>query len=236
VRRLLDPFGITRAGAGLLVWGLRLSGSLLDDIAETVEAVLHLQREREEELGEELTREAPAPPTPLPPRRPQAYEEREPRVPPPPVAPPTVGTPTPTPTRTPTPTPTRTPTPTPTPTKAPTPRPGPTPRRPPAPTPGRSEPEPPAAPAAAHVDEEAVVVAEFAEEGAEEGAGAQVSIEEPWSGYGRMRAAEIVDRLVAESESTLSLILLYEDAHRRRRSVLDAARRELARRTHTAAG
>jgi hypothetical protein len=80
------------------------------------------------------------------------------------------------------------------------------------------------------VDEEAVLVAEFADDGAENGAGAQVHVEEPWPGYDGLRAREIVDRLVAEPESVLSLVVLYEQSGRRRSSVLDAARRELARR------
>jgi hypothetical protein len=83
---------------------------------------------------------------------------------------------------------------------------------------------------APHVDEEAVLVAEFADAGAENGAGAQVHVEEPWHEYRVMKALEIIDRVVAEREDVLTLVLLYERAHRNRRTVLAAAERELERR------
>lgn len=83
---------------------------------------------------------------------------------------------------------------------------------------------------APHVDEEAVLMAEFADAGAENGAGAQVHVEEPWHEYRVMKAPEIIDRVVAEREDVLTLVLLYERAHRNRRTVLAAAERELERR------
>lgn len=86
--------------------------------------------------------------------------------------------------------------------------------------------------APAHVDEEAVLVSESADRGAEEGAGAAVHVQEPWVGYHTMHASEILDRLSAVSNEELSLILVHE-AHpgRHRQTVLEAAERELARRT-----
>ena len=42
-----------------------------------------------------------------------------------------------------------------------------------------------------HVDEEVVLVAEVAEEGAEDGAGPELHIDEPWEGYDRMAAVEL---------------------------------------------
>ena len=81
-----------------------------------------------------------------------------------------------------------------------------------------------------HVSEEPRLVGEFADRGAEDGAGAQVRVEEPWSGYAKLKADEVVDRLVAEPEAVLSLVVLYERAHRGRRSVLTAADKELTRR------
>jgi len=45
-----------------------------------------------------------------------------------------------------------------------------------------------------------------------------------------MKASDIVDRLVVESDDALTLVLLYERGHRARRTVLSAAQRELARR------
>ena len=48
-----------------------------------------------------------------------------------------------------------------------------------------------------HVDEEVVLVAEVAEEGAEDGAGPELHVDPPWDGYDEMTAAEIRDRLTA---------------------------------------
>jgi hypothetical protein len=99
---------------------------------------------------------------------------------------------------------------------------------PPAPAPGRaSAPEPaeaaapvptPAAaadptPAAAgeptdagdHVSREAVLVAESADAGAADGAGAQIRIGEPWEGYGTLTAKEVNDRLAAASPESLAV-------------------------------
>lgn len=78
-------------------------------------------------------------------------------------------------------------------------------------------PEPPA-----HIDTHAELVAEFSEPGAEEGAGAEVHVDEPWDGYRRMQAADIRDRIVLAGPAELAVIQLYETAHRRRRTVLDA--------------
>ncbi len=83
-----------------------------------------------------------------------------------------------------------------------------------------------------HVDEEAILVAESADQGAEEGPGASIHVEEPWSGYRQMRAREIVDHLPAIDDEVLTLVLLYEPkAGRKRSSVIQAAERELFRRT-----
>jgi hypothetical protein len=73
-------------------------------------------------------------------------------------------------------------------------------------------------------------VVESADPGAQDGVGAQVHVDPPWRGYSRMSAAEVKDRLVVTPEAELSLIVLYERSHRGRRSVLDAAERELKRR------
>jgi hypothetical protein len=100
--------------------------------------------------------------------------------------------------------------------------------------------EPPATPAAAdappsvpdelipdHVDEEPVLVAETAEEGAEDGAGAELHVEPPWDGYDQMTAADIRDRLAAGSVTEAAAVELYESTRKSRRSVLDAAERAL---------
>jgi hypothetical protein len=86
--------------------------------------------------------------------------------------------------------------------------------------------EPDLEPEPAHVDEEPVLVAEVAEEGAEEGAGAEVSIEEPWPGYDGMTAADIKDRLRAEDEIVVAAVRLYEASRKGRASVLEATLRK----------
>jgi hypothetical protein len=78
-----------------------------------------------------------------------------------------------------------------------------------------------------HVDEDPVLVAETAEEGAEDGAGPELTVEPPWDGYDRMTAADIRDRLSAASAAEAAAVELYESTHKSRRSVLDAAARAL---------
>jgi hypothetical protein len=78
-----------------------------------------------------------------------------------------------------------------------------------------------------HVDEEPVLVAEAAEEGAEEGAGAEFHVEPPWDGYDQMTAARIRDRLAAATATEAAAVELYESSRKNRRSVLDAAERAL---------
>ena len=78
-----------------------------------------------------------------------------------------------------------------------------------------------------HVDEEVVLVAEIAEEGAEDGAGPELHIAEPWEGYDRMAAVEVCDRLTAAGAELAAAVELYEATRRSRRSVLDAAERAL---------
>jgi uncharacterized membrane protein len=87
------------------------------------------------------------------------------------------------------------------------------------------EPEP------AHVSREARFVEAFADPGAEEGPGAAVRIEEPWTGYGRMTAREVIARLGRASAEELAAAALYERAHRGRRTVLVEADRQLRRAT-----
>jgi hypothetical protein len=86
--------------------------------------------------------------------------------------------------------------------------------------------EPPAVPDELipdHVDEEVVLVAEVAEEGAEDGAGPELHVDEPWDGYDRMTAPEIRDRLAAADAAVAAAVELYEATHKSRRTVLEAA-------------
>jgi len=86
---------------------------------------------------------------------------------------------------------------------------------------------PPVATEPAHVSESLELVAEVAEPGAEDGAGAQVRIAEPWEGYRRMAAADIIGHLASASREELATVELYELAGRRRKSVVAAAQRAL---------
>jgi hypothetical protein len=78
-----------------------------------------------------------------------------------------------------------------------------------------------------HVDEEAVLVAEIAEEGAEDGAGAELTVEPPWDRYDQMTAADISDRLAAWTAVEAAAVELYESTNKNRRTVMDAAARAL---------
>ena len=91
--------------------------------------------------------------------------------------------------------------------------------------------EPPAVPDELipdHIDEEPVLVAEAAEEGAEDGAGAELHVEPPWDGYDHMTAADIRYRLAAASVTEAAAVELYEASSKNRRSILDAAERALS--------
>jgi hypothetical protein len=78
-----------------------------------------------------------------------------------------------------------------------------------------------------HVSEESELVEAFAEPGAEDGAGAEVHVEEPWPGYERMNAKEVISRLSAASRAELAAVELYERGHRGRHTILAAVEREI---------
>jgi hypothetical protein len=90
--------------------------------------------------------------------------------------------------------------------------------------------------APAHIDTEPELVGEFAESGAEEGAGAEIHVAEPWSGYRRMRVADIVDRVGVADPATLAVVQLYESSQRSRRSVLGAVERRSKQLANAPAG
>ena len=88
----------------------------------------------------------------------------------------------------------------------------------------------------AHVSAEPQFVEAFADgSGAEEGAGASVRVLEPWKGYGKMTASEIIARLDGATREELADVALYEELHRQRRTVVIEARRQLQQATATAA-
>ena len=87
--------------------------------------------------------------------------------------------------------------------------------------PPRTQSEPP------HVSEEATLVEEFAEPGAEEGAGAEIRIAPPWDDYSEMNARQVIARLGSASQAELAAVQLYESSHRGRQTILNAVQREL---------
>lgn len=78
-----------------------------------------------------------------------------------------------------------------------------------------------------HVSEEPELVRESAEPGVEDGVGAAVTVFEPWSGYTRMNARDVIDRARNASPAELAAVRLYESRNRGRRTVLDAVDRQL---------
>jgi hypothetical protein len=85
----------------------------------------------------------------------------------------------------------------------------------------------PPVPGAKQVDDEPVAVAEFAEAGAEDGAGAEIRVDAPWDGYDSMTAAQIKQRLASADSGAAAAVSLYEAAGRNRVSVVGAADRRL---------
>jgi hypothetical protein len=51
---------------------------------------------------------------------------------------------------------------------------------------------------------------------------ATIRVDEPWDGYGRMKAPDIVDRVGSADQATKAVVRLYEQTHRKRKSILDA--------------
>jgi hypothetical protein len=80
-----------------------------------------------------------------------------------------------------------------------------------------------------HVDTPVELVAEQADPGAEEGAGPEIHVEEPWPGYDRMTTPELIERLHEASDEVAAVVDLYERMHRDRRPVREAAERALSR-------
>ena len=71
-----------------------------------------------------------------------------------------------------------------------------------------------------HVEEGLEEVAESADAGAEEGAGADVRVAEPWDGYDRMRVPEIKQRLREASPELRAMVRMYESTHKNRSGVM----------------
>jgi hypothetical protein len=71
------------------------------------------------------------------------------------------------------------------------------------------------------------LVREVAEPGAEDGAGAAVTVDEPWPGYARMNAKDVIERLAHATPAELAAVQLYESLNRDRQTVRAAAERNL---------
>jgi hypothetical protein len=78
-----------------------------------------------------------------------------------------------------------------------------------------------------HVSAEPTLVAETAEPGAEDGAGPEIHIREPWEGYRDMSAREITARLADASAAELAAVELYESSNRGRQTILAAVARQM---------
>ncbi|MGI8863873.1 MAG: hypothetical protein ACR2JH_05650 [Solirubrobacteraceae bacterium] len=102
----------------------------------------------------------------------------------------------------------------------------PAPPAPPTPSEPAAEQTPPPT-ESVHVSEEPTLVEEFAEPGAEDGAGAQVTIAEPWDGYAHLNAKDVIARVSGANAVQLAAVQLYEVAHRNRETVITAVQREL---------
>ncbi len=61
-----------------------------------------------------------------------------------------------------------------------------------------------------------------AAEQTEDSPGPEIRVGEPWPGYGSMNAPEIIDRAKASDEAVKAVVLLYERAHRNRKTVVQA--------------
>ena len=96
-----------------------------------------------------------------------------------------------------------------------------------APVEWSEEPPAPLVQEPAHVSAEPELVQESAEPGAENGAGAHVTVAEPWDGYGHMSAKDVIDRARTASVAELATMRLYEARHRARQTVLAAVDRQL---------
>lgn len=93
--------------------------------------------------------------------------------------------------------------------------------------PPREEPDAPVVREPIHVSEEPELVREVAEPGAEDGAGAAVTVIEPWNGYAHMNARAVIARAQNASPAELAAVRLYESRHRSRQTVLAAVDRQL---------
>lgn len=77
------------------------------------------------------------------------------------------------------------------------------------------------------IDDVDEVVAEFADPGAQDGAGAQIDLGEPWEDYDSGTAEVVIARITDSDAAQLAVLELYEQNHKARKTVLEAASRRL---------
>jgi hypothetical protein len=75
------------------------------------------------------------------------------------------------------------------------------------------------------IDDEPELVAEVAEPGAEDGASAELEVDEPWEGYDDAGADHVIERIRHADAAELAVVELYERSQKQRRTVLAAAER-----------
>ena len=78
-----------------------------------------------------------------------------------------------------------------------------------------------------HVSAEPELVADSADPDATETPGPEITVDEPWPGYRRAKAAEVIAAVPGLSREELVVAQLFESGHRRRRTVLEAIERQL---------
>jgi hypothetical protein len=106
------------------------------------------------------------------------------------------------------------------------------PERPPTNGALRSDPRPPTpvSPTEASVktiDDTPQLVRESADPGAANGAGAQIEVDPPWTGYDAMAADDVIERLAVSTPAELAVVQLYERSAKQRRKVLAAVQQRL---------
>lgn len=100
------------------------------------------------------------------------------------------------------------------------------PKRMPAAAPPAADPEPEPLPPVTEVLTDAKTIDDEPELVETEGgatAGPELHVDPPWHGYEQMTAADIIDRLVLADPAARAVVLLYEQQHKQRKSILDVA-------------
>ena len=90
-------------------------------------------------------------------------------------------------------------------------------------------PRPRVPPKAKVIDDEPVLVEEFADKGAEDAPGPEIHVDEPFEGYSLLKASDLIARLSSATAEEAAAIELYEGTTKGRATVLRAAEMRLAK-------